>query len=53
MKQLKLIGLLTVVIMLLGMVAACGSPAAPAAQPTSAPSGHRGPRAGYRSPETY
>jgi peptide/nickel transport system substrate-binding protein len=37
MKQLKLIGLLTVVVMLLGMVAACGgAPAAPATQPTAA-----------------
>jgi ABC-type amino acid transport substrate-binding protein len=38
MKQLKLISLLTVAIMLLGMIAACGAPAAtPAAQPTAAP----------------
>ena len=37
MKQLKLIGLLTVTVMLLGMLAACGTPATPAAQPTAAP----------------
>lgn len=37
MKQLKLIGLLTVTVMLLGMLAACGTPATPAAQPTTAP----------------
>lgn len=37
MKHLKVIGLLTVLVMLLGMVAACAQPAAPATQPTSAP----------------
>ena len=36
MKQLKLISLLTVLVMLLGALAACGTPATPAAQPTAA-----------------
>jgi ABC-type transport system substrate-binding protein len=45
MKQLKLIGLLTVTVMLLGMLAACGTPATPAAQPTTAPAAPAAPQA--------
>lgn len=37
MKHMRLIGLLTVVVMLLGALAGCAQPAAPAAQPTTAP----------------
>lgn len=45
MKQLKLIGLLTVTVMLLGMLAACGAaPATPAAQPTAAPQATAAPQ---------
>jgi ABC-type transport system substrate-binding protein/ABC-type amino acid transport substrate-binding protein len=52
MKQLKLIGLLTVTIMLLGMVAACGAPAAtPAAQPTSAPAATSAPAQATEAPQ--
>ncbi len=51
MKQFKLIGLLTVTIMLLGMIAACGSPAAtPAAQPTTAPQATEAPAQATEAP---
>jgi polar amino acid transport system substrate-binding protein len=51
MKQLKVTGLLTVAIMLLGMVAACGAPAAtPAAQPTAAPGATTAPAQATEAP---
>lgn len=44
MKQTKRVGLLTVVVMLLVMVAACAQPSAPAAQPTAAPAPTQAPQ---------